>query len=305
MNTEIRHTMPASAIASGLCTMLLAVMPLLAPAAPAASEPASRADVRFAALQIDIWPEFDRKAALVILKGELSPDVRLPATLTLRLPASAGGPSAVAYASRPDAQLYNLAHHLARGAEFITLGIQAPERYLQVEFYEPLVINAADRTYKYIWPGDHAVDRLRVNVQEPAGASDLSTQPDLGVGGTDRDGLLYRTADFGAIAKGAQVPVAIRYSKTDPRTTTEILASNATSSGTASSRMLPGWGVLLAFAAVLVIGASAAWWWLRGRDRVPGGRSCHRCRTALRAGSRFCSACGAPAARAGANGHTR
>jgi hypothetical protein len=110
-----------AALASAvICALLLA-----APPARGAVGSASRDAVRFAALEIGLWPEFDRKAVLVIIKGELAPDIALPATLSLRIPAVSGGASAVASASARDGQLMNLAHEVVRGAEFITLQLAA------------------------------------------------------------------------------------------------------------------------------------------------------------------------------------
>src|SRR3972149_3129178 len=62
-------------LASGPLTLLLAIV--LLPALAAA--PAPKATARLQSLQIDIWPEYDRPAALVILRAELAQDVALPA----------------------------------------------------------------------------------------------------------------------------------------------------------------------------------------------------------------------------------
>jgi hypothetical protein len=73
---------------------------LVAALALAPALAAAQANPRFASLSVEIWPEYDRAGAvLVILKAELAPEVKLPAQLQLRLPASSGGPTAVAFAS--------------------------------------------------------------------------------------------------------------------------------------------------------------------------------------------------------------
>jgi len=185
---------------------------------------AAQTNPRLESLHIQIWPEFDRRAALIILNGELAPDTPLPANVSLRLPASSGGPSAVAFANAPDSQLFNLQHKVTKTGEYSTLQFSVPQRFFHVEYYDDaLATGSPQRTYTYVWPGDLAVDRLKVTLQEPAGANDVSTLPDLGARTAGGDGLHYRTLDLGAYEAGKQLPVAIRYTKPDSRPSAEIL----------------------------------------------------------------------------------
>ena len=81
---------------SRILMLVLAFMLLPARAADPSSRDAPKGNPRLASLHIEIWPEFDRSAALVLLKGELAADVALPAAVSLRIAASSGGPTAVA-----------------------------------------------------------------------------------------------------------------------------------------------------------------------------------------------------------------
>ena len=124
-DTKRRRGVPgggAAAFASAMAIVVLAVMPLLALAAAPPGRNASQDKPRFASLQIAIWPEFDRRgAALVILNGELAENRALPAAISLRIPASSGGPTAVAFATAPGSELFNLAYDRAYDGDFITL----------------------------------------------------------------------------------------------------------------------------------------------------------------------------------------
>ena len=170
---------------------------------------------RLASLNIEIWPEYDRPAALVILRGALAEGVKLPAAITLRLPAASGGPGAVAYSATADGNLLNLKHERANSGEFITLKFEVPERFFHVEFYEPIATGAAARTYRYVWPGDLAVERATVVVQEPASASEFTVEPRLEGVSTGQDGLRYRTAELGKLEAGKPLSIALRYTKLD------------------------------------------------------------------------------------------
>lgn len=290
---RIRAASAAERLAAALATLILAVV--LIPAVAAAP---------LESLQVEIWPEYDRPAALVILKGELASDVGLPAAVSLRIPASSGGPTAVAYATATKGQLFNLPHDRSDAADFITLRFTVPLRLFHVEFYDRFATGTSERRYRYVWPGDVPVRSLNVVVQEPAGASDISVQPELNDRSTGTDGMQYRSAQLGAVKQGAPLSIEIRYTKTDPRTSADILALNApapepqatpATGQRNSSRLF----LALGAAALLLAGAGLVYyfrWRRRARPRVGstgGGGFCAKCGNAVAAGDRFCSKCGA------------
>jgi len=269
---------------------------------------AAQTNPRLESLHIQIWPEFDRRAALIILNGELAPDTPLPANVSLHLPASSGGPSAVAFANAPDSQLFNLQHKVTKTGEYSTLQFSVPQRFFHVEYYDDaLATGSPQRTYTYVWPGDLAVDRLKVTLQEPAGANDVSTLPDLGARTAGGDGLHYRTLDLGAYEAGKQLPVAIRYTKPDSRPSAEILKLKTSATEppgpTASTVSYPVWVPLAATMLGISASIPALWWVWRRRRAARGGKAavagfCSRCGNALGPGDRYCSSCGARAQRA-------
>ena len=284
-----------------LATLVLSLllMPALAAAPPSG---AVKGDTPLENLQIEIWPEYDRPAALVILRGELAASVGLPAAVSLRIPASSGGPAPVAYANEKKGKLLNLKYARPDAADFITLRFTAPTRFFHVEFYDRFAIGTSERTYKYLWPGDRSVNWLDVVVQDPAGASNISVQPELADKSTGSDGLLYRAAQLGPFEKGKPLPIEVRYRKADPRTSAEILKLNAPApvaqASTPDMQKKNYWSLVVLGAAALLVAVSGAAYFLWGRRRPPagskdGGRFCAMCGNAAAAGDRFCSKCGA------------
>jgi len=294
-----------AALASRLLMAFLALtlLPAYAAGAPLRSQ-------RLESMQIEVWPEFDRPAALVILRGALPADAKLPADMTLRIAASTGGPSAMAYSAAPGGNLLNLEHERIDAKDFITLRFKVPERYFHVEFYDPLATGAAERSYTYVWPGDLSVDRLSVVAQEPAASSNFSVQPNLGNTATGPDGLVYHSAELGAYEAGKTLPIKLSYKKTDTRTSAEILqpkAPDPTPAATAAATPAPRSGssdevtrgvlvFILAVSLLVGIGTAVLWW--RGRAsgaaaRVGGAGACTKCGTPREAEDRFCSNCGA------------
>ena len=294
-----------------LAALLLGVS-LLAPLGVAlARPPAGRAqeNPRLAGLQIEVWPEFDRPAALVILRGELAADVTLPAAVSLRIPAASGGPLAVATADTPDGELFDLTYERADAPDFVTLTFSLERRVFHVELYDPLPTEDLQRTYTYTWPGDFAVAELTARVQEPAGATGFSVEPDLGPGASSAaDGLVYRRASLGALEAGQTFAITLSYQKTDPRNSVEILGlaepdeTVEPGGGDVSVWLLP-----LAAAAGAVAGAALVAVWYRRGKLLParaagppqagrpadGQRFCAKCGKRLGSDDQYCSACGA------------
>jgi hypothetical protein len=293
--------------------LLLAVLALvLVPAFAAAPEKggAPPRNPELANMQIEIWPEFDRPAALVILRGALAVDAAVPAELTLRIPATSGGPSAMAYSETAGGNLLNLEHQSEKEGEFIKLRFKVPQRFFHVEFYEPVATDKSERSYIYVWPGDMGVKRMNLVVQEPASASNFSVQPKLEAATTGQDGLRYRSADLGAQAAGKSLPIKLSYAKMGARTSAEILGQKAPEPApapAAASALTPApaagsndevtKGVLifiLAISLLIALGSAVLWW--RGRapaQRKGGAGACTQCGTPREAGDRFCSNCGA------------
>ena len=284
----------------------------------------AQASPRLASLHIAIWPEFDREAmALVILSGELADEVPLPATVAIHIPASSGAPAAVAYADSDTATLLSLDYDLAAAEASLLVTFTTPGPHFQVEFYDPLSIDTSNRSYTYLWPGDLAVDDLAVEVQQPTGATDLSTEPDLGDSTVGPDQLEYRSAQMGSLEAGKPLAVNLTYTKTDLRTSSEILgiagAGSPAPPQVESDDGVPPIAIVAAVIATLVVvaGAGVYWRWRtrlalapvgpapgrrRGR-RGPSGSAekpeadtfCTQCGDPLLPGRRFCPECGAPA----------
>ena len=295
--------------------LILILALVFTPAFAAAQAPSDvfKANPRLASLQIEIWPEFDRKAtALVILKGEIAANVPLPAAVNLRIAARSGGPTAVASSATLGGSLANMNYERKDAGEFITLTFNAPERIFHIEYYDPLSITTPKRNYTYAWTGDLATDQLRLVVQEPAAASDVSVQPALSGTAAGQDGLRYRSGELGPSAAGKRQEISLRYTKSDSRTSNEILKPQASvpsasvssppqaaETGVGPSKLeLAAWlvGIVAALGIGLGVWAGVMWWY--GRKEAPepksqGSRFCRKCGAPTASGDRFCSKCGA------------
>lgn len=310
----MQHTIKRSGVggaranlAARLLMALLAFALLPAFAAGPTGGGAPLRNPRLESMQIELWPEFDRPAALVILRGALAADAKLPANVALRIPASSGGPSAMAYSAAPGGNLLNLEHDRSDAKDFITLRFKVPERYFHVEFYDSLATGTPERNYTYAWPGDLAANRLSVVVQEPASSSDFSVLPKLDATATGQDGLRYHSTELGAQEAGKMLPIQVSYKKADMRTSAEILQPKAQSNAPAAAAAAPSAGsgdevtkgvlvFILAVSLLIGIGMAILWWRERARSgitRTGSAGSCTKCGAPRDPEDRFCSKCGA------------
>lgn len=293
-------------LASHLFAAVLALALLPAYAAGPTRDSSSLRNPHLASMQIEIWPEYDRSAALVILRGALAADAKLPSDITLRIPAATGGPSAMAYSAAAGGNLLNLQYDRKDASDFVTLHFQAPERYFHVEFYDKLATGKPERDYTYVWPGDFAVNRLSLVVQEPAAASDFSVQPKLDASASGQDGLRYRSGELGVREAGKQLAIKVHYTKPDARTSTDILgqkapepqAPAASAPAAGANNNVTKWVLLAVIAVSLLIAAGTGFLWWRGRAQTAAAdagdaTTCAKCGTPRAATDRFCSNCGA------------
>jgi hypothetical protein len=293
--------------AASLVAFALALAPAFA-LAQAAGAP--KAEPRLSNLSIGIWPEYDRAgAALVILKGELAPDVRLPAKVALRLPAASGGPSAVAFSKAPDEGLLNLSHELQTAGDFVTMRFETPERYFHVEFYEPFSTALPARSFTYAWPGDLATERVGIVVQEPAKSSGIEVQPKLEQSTTGGDGLRYLAAQLGPQPAGKALPIRVSYTKGDARPSADIMglkssppaatpvAAAPTAASAEANAPFPVTIIILLAVGLAALGALLVFVWWKRTNPAPAAAlphgACTQCGAPRRAGDRFCGKCGA------------
>lgn len=290
-------------------------------AAAGGANPARAQDApSLSALEVDLWPEYDRPSVLVIYRVTLSANASLPVDLTLRIPASAGEPHAVAV-RQADGGLFSVAYDRQVSGEWALISFTATMPEVQMEYYDPQLTRQDDaRQYEYTWPGDYAVEAMAIQLQQPLGASELRTSPGLGSGVTGQDGLVYYTSQVGALAAGQSFKITVNYKKSGEALSAENLqvqpsapvGSTTTGWRTQLMAFLP-WG--LGILGVLLIVGGGLWYWQSGRRReeqpkprrrrsalaappeaaapqASGDIYCHQCGKRAAPSDRFCRTCG-------------
>ena len=167
-------------------------------------------------MEIDIWPEYDRPAVLVIFHISFSSTSSLPARVSLRIPASAGDPYYVAMKDL-DGMLYDLEYSVIPDGDWNRIEFVTSSQDLQIEFYKPYFNKSnVSRGFFFSWISDYSIQDLSINIQQPRTAMDMVIQPDPGAGIVNPlDGLTYYKMDYGNIEKGGALTVSLLYVKTN------------------------------------------------------------------------------------------
>lgn len=281
---------------------------------------------QISALEIDLWPEYDRPFVLVIYRLTLASQTSLPAEISLRLPLEAGEPNAVAE-KQPNDQLFNIQYEIQPAGEWQIVHFTATSPEIQVEYYDSrLVKQGANRSFTYEWPGDYSAEAVIVQVQQPYGASELRVVPGPVSGQASQDGMAYFTKEIGAISAGQSFKIEVGYKKDNESLSVEnmrIQPSAPLESETRISNNLTNvllW--IIALVGLTLIFGGGFWYWKSGqnlRKAMPRKRSsdrsqsaapdeeatdrqpalqpdhrvyCHQCGKRAGEGDRFCRSCG-------------
>lgn len=292
--------------------LLILLFSLSMPAQVQAAPPA-KSDIALQSLEIDVWPEYDRPGVLVIYRITLSPQVKLPAEINLKVPVTAGNPSAVAEQTANG--LFNLQFSEAgRDSQWITIRFTTTLPQVQIEYYDALKKDGVNRAYTLRWPGDYAVADLLVKVQQPRTASGLTLAPNTGSAITGQDGLTYFNVPLGNVDAGASFELNIQYQKNDDQLTQTSSFEQVTPVNPANPNVAPAFPQSLPWilgGLGLVLIGGGIFWYLRGlqpaspipgrarhrgapAETAPPGDAvfCHQCGKKAAAGDIFCRACG-------------
>lgn len=258
-------------------------------------------------LKISLWPEYDQPGMLVIYRGQVDQPTPAEAAIQLQIPASAASSLQVAYSDT--GQLYNIQHTDTVNGALMTIAFTTPNGSFQLEYYDSsLDLSSPNRHYSFAATTPYLTQNLILEVQQPAGASPLTTNPPLGNLIPGPDGLNYETQIRSNVPAHDPIQVDLSYTKTtslltvnnpNPQATPEPSASQASNSWL--------YGLLGLAGIALVIGGLI--WFTRPKLKTNKSRRserkkpapaavpaqsvfCQQCGQKAKAGDQFCRRCG-------------
>ncbi len=229
-------------------------------------------DIVIEQLQVDIWPEYDRPAVLVIYRIGLTADTTLPATLTLNIPKDADRPSRLAVQD-VDGMFYNIDFTTQDAAEWVSITFTTPSHEIQLEYYDPnITFTQYQRAYQFTWQNDLPVNALTVRVQQPVNATKILIEPDMGSGRIGQDGLEYFIFLAGQIHANEEYTVKLTYDKPDFMLSSGLLPVSPVkpitlrTKGRTTATLAVPWA--LALLGIVLIVTGGLWYWQIGK-RAP------------------------------------
>jgi len=290
------------------CIIVMAIFVALWISLPAQAQN----EVHLSSVSVNIWPEYDQPAVLVIYDIFLSSDTTLPATLNLRVPSQAEV-FAVAVAD-PVKGLLNAPYDRTVQGSWATLKITANSPEVQLEYYDTLVKNGTARHVVYEWAGDYAVDAFAVALQQPVGATDMVTDPTLTKTSVSQDSFIYYQSTPHPLTAGESFTMIADYQKvTDTLSTTGLPVQptqplNANTPGRVTMSGILPWLLAGIGGALIIVGIVAGlYMWKSGTRRSSRTRKrhtqpqqasetgeiyCHQCGKRAQPGDVFCRICG-------------
>ncbi len=299
-----------------LAVLRLAAAALLVGVAAAGAPALAQDEITIDSVLVQVWPEYDQPAALVIVNGRVGEGVSTPVNLTFPLPEGATI-HAVAYTEPGGVQPLIAEYTETDGG----ISVNSPSGVFLVEYYHDAIETEGDtRSYTAVWESPYEVGELIWEIQQPATASNLQVE-----GGaeaeqtTDNVGLPALRVVHGPVAAGESVALRFSYAKTDnvlsddrialptlPATGQDVPVPVAQEGG--PSTLVT---VLAMLGGLLLIGGAVVWYLRQtqspgrggrrrlGRRESPRGpsrggakRFCTNCGESLLPGDRFCRSCG-------------
>lgn len=218
-------------------------------------------------LEVDLRPEYDQPGVLVVYHMVLQSETRLPATLTVRIPLTAGEPSLVAWVNPSDGSLNSIPYKVVEKDDWALVTFTTSAYEVNFEYHDPsLKIDGVRRSFEFIWPGDYRAENLSIYIQEPLGASNMQIQPGLGSPNQGENNIIYYYARLGQLKFGTSFNIQMQYEKADASLSWEMLKVKPSApldentNGRTSLKELMPW--MIGGISVLLL-AGVAWWiWL-------------------------------------------
>jgi len=156
-------------------------------------------------MQVSFWPDYDEPLVLVLLTGLLPADTILPAQVTIPVPADA---RLHAVAALADAGMVTIEYEIADGA----VTFAAPESGFRIEYYVPYQVDGNTHSYSFSWLSDLDIAEFTAEIQQPANATNLGSDPAAVSQFTGQtDGLVYHVLPATAVGAGQPYKIDFRY----------------------------------------------------------------------------------------------
>ena len=169
--------------------------------------------LQLASWDVEVWPEYDKPAVLVIYSGTFEAGTTFPQTMRIPVPAGVTV-TAVAEGDATSGLLtvQSRSETTAKGQE-VVFDVEKPS--FVVEFYADVLSPPPSRSFDLTLLAPYAATQGSLSVRQPARASDMQITPALAQTGTDSLGNPLYGQQLGPFVAGQEIPLSVAYTKAD------------------------------------------------------------------------------------------
>lgn len=260
-------------------------------------------------LIVDLWPDYDKAAVLVLLTGTLPGGSPLPARVTLPFP-EGGRLNAVA---RIDPRDGHMKDDILSSPGLGELSFITPDPAFRVEYYLPYTVKDKQRAFDFTWQANLSVAKFHLKIQKPAAATAFQTVPAAATVVQDENGLTYYAFPVQPLPAGQPFKLHVDYTMDLNQLSVKSLPpANFTPPSSAAPAQAPAspginWPYLAIVAGSVLVVLAIIWMVVvqRGAPRKAASgaarkprqapdRFCRNCGYAISKEDKFCANCGEP-----------
>lgn len=225
---------------------------------------------------VEVWPEYDRPAVLVLLNGAVPDSTSLP--VEVRIPAPLGIEiNAVAFPGE-DGRLISIPWRSEPTVDGQDIVFTLEQPGFVVEYYADVISPPPSRSFDLNLAAPYPVQQASVTLRQPARASNLQTTPAMQPTGPDALGNPLYTMQTGPLAAGQPVPLSVSYTKSDanPSIVNAVVSDDVVGTPAATSAGIDWLPMIGGLVLALVVVAGVAFWWWRRSQASGGSRQARR-----------------------------
>ncbi len=261
-------------------------------------------------LKISVWPEYDKTSeALIMYRGQLPDNVKLPAKVTFLYPKSARLSSTSSVDDKNQFQYTKewASKKVVDKGDFVELTYNVNFPTFQFEVYDQVKTGSDKRDYKFPYKAGMDVKNLSVEMQQPLRSESFKVTPKSSSSGKDDQGFTFHTYNVGKLKTGDQKDFSATYTKSDINPSTNSDGPQPVSSG--PGQMPKFWVIIVTVATLLAIPVAVVFNLNRNKPSKPKKKAvvppkkaakpsgkakgfCTQCGTAIQPGNQFCPSCG-------------
>lgn len=182
---------------------------------------AQESSIDISTMKISLWSEYDNPNLLVMYKGRVSSNVKLPVTIKFSIvPGIEPHVASVTLTNEHIHDPFDIVNE--EGDTYVSFLLK--EREFAIEYYykafPPL---GSNKSFIYNYKSYYPINSFSYEIQQPISATNFITQPSSIRSVSDSKGILNHLVLTGAVAAGEIKTVSVSYFKSSKKTSLQLL----------------------------------------------------------------------------------